>query len=49
MCEDFELELRILKTHGVIHNFPDILLHYRLHSNQVTYNGGIGGKIIGPI
>ena len=44
MCEDFELELRMLKTHGVIHNFPDILLHYRLHSNQVTYNGGIGGK-----
>lgn len=44
MCEDFELELRMLKTHDYIYNFPDILLNYRLHDNQVTHNGGQGGR-----
>jgi GT2 family glycosyltransferase len=44
MCEDFELELRMLKTHGYIYNFPEPLLNYRLHDKQVTYNGGIGGR-----
>tara|TARA_B100001287_G_scaffold276559_1_gene287875 strand:- start:1354 stop:2820 length:1467 start_codon:yes stop_codon:yes gene_type:complete len=44
MCEDFELELRMLKTHGYIHNLPDVLLNYRLHDKQVTYNGGEGGR-----
>ena len=44
MCEDFELELRMLKTHGYIYNFPDVLLNYRLHDKQVTHNGGEGGK-----
>lgn len=44
MCEDFELELRMLKTHGYIYNFSEPLLHYRLHDKQVTYNGGEGGR-----
>ena len=44
MCEDFELELRMLKTHGYIYNFPEPLLNYRLHDKQVTYNGGEGGR-----
>lgn len=44
MCEDFELELRMLKTHGKIHNFEEPLLYYRLHEKQVTYNGGEGGR-----
>ena len=44
MCEDFELELRMMKTHGYIYNFPEPLLNYRLHDKQVTYNGGEGGR-----
>ena len=44
MCEDFELELRMLKKYGYIYNFPEVLLHYRLHENQVTHNGGEGGR-----
>ena len=36
VAEDFELELRMLKTHGFIKNLPDILLWYRSHSDQVT-------------
>lgn len=44
MCEDFELWLRMLKLYGYIHNLTDILLHYRLHENQVTHNGGEGGR-----
>lgn len=44
MAEDFELELRMLKTFGKIVNLPDILLFYRLHKNQITYKGGKKGK-----
>ena len=44
MCEDFELELRMLKTHGYIYNSPEIVLNYRLHDKQVTHNGGEGGR-----
>jgi len=36
MCEDFELELRMLKKYGFIYNFPEPLLLYRRHENQVT-------------
>ena len=36
MAEDFDLELRMLKTHKFIHNMPDILLAYRCHPDQVT-------------
>jgi glycosyltransferase involved in cell wall biosynthesis len=38
-CEDFELELKILKKYGIIHNISDVLLYYRIHSEQITYNG----------
>ena len=44
MCEDFELELRMLKTHKKIYNFKESLLFYRLHDNQVTHNGGENGR-----
>ena len=44
LSHDFELELRMLKEFGTIHNLPDVLLHYRLHENQVTHNGGKKGK-----
>jgi len=37
--EDLELELNILKKYGVIYNISEVLLLYRLHENQVTYNG----------
>ena len=30
----------MLKTHGKIHNMPDVLLHYRLHPGQVTNAAG---------
>lgn len=39
MAEDFELELRMLKKYGTIFNFKEPLLYYRLHENQVTYQG----------
>ena len=41
--EDFELILRVLKKYGKIYNMKDVLLYYRLHEEQVTYNGGNGG------
>jgi hypothetical protein len=37
--EDFHLELRILKKVGVVYNLPDLLLYYRIHEEQVTYQG----------
>jgi GT2 family glycosyltransferase len=37
--QDYEIELRILKKYGKIYNIPEILLYYRIHENQVTYNG----------
>jgi hypothetical protein len=43
MTEDFELTLRMVKTHGYIHNLSDALLYYRLHENQVTHQGGLEG------
>ena len=36
MAEDFELELRMLKTHGFIKNLHNVLLWYRVHPEQVT-------------
>lgn len=45
MCEDFELILRVLKKYGKIYNIQDILLYYRLHENQLTYNGGKEGSV----
>ena len=37
MMEDFDLELRILKRFGKIHNIPDKLIYYRIHSEQLTH------------
>ena len=36
MAEDFELELRMLKTYGFVKNLPNVLLWYRCHPEQVT-------------
>lgn len=44
MSHDFDLQLRMLKKYGYIHNMEEVLLHYRLHPNQVTYNGGKSGN-----
>ena len=40
MIEDFHLELKMLKTFGKIYNMPDVLLHYRLHPEQITHSAG---------
>jgi amylovoran biosynthesis glycosyltransferase AmsE len=37
--EDLELELALLKHYGVLYNISDVLLYYRIHSDQVTFNG----------
>lgn len=37
--EDLELELSLLKKYGTLYNLPDVLLKYRIHSEQVTFNG----------
>jgi hypothetical protein len=39
ISEDFELELRLLKRFGKLYNLPEVLLYYRIHDQQVTYNG----------
>tara|TARA_A100001015_G_scaffold316302_1_gene430246 strand:+ start:4166 stop:5623 length:1458 start_codon:yes stop_codon:yes gene_type:complete len=36
MCEDFELELRVLKKYGVIHNIPEVIVYYRDSPGQIT-------------
>jgi cellulose synthase/poly-beta-1,6-N-acetylglucosamine synthase-like glycosyltransferase len=42
--EDYDLELRMLKKYGKLYNMPDIVLYYRIHSDQMTY----GGKSMTP-
>ena len=37
--EDLELELRLLKKYGTLYNLPEVLLYYRIHEDQVTFNG----------
>jgi glycosyltransferase involved in cell wall biosynthesis len=37
-CEDFELELKLLKRFGKIYNIQETLLYYRLHETQMTAN-----------
>ena len=37
MMEDYDLELRILKRFGKIHNIPDNLIYYRIHPEQLTH------------
>jgi hypothetical protein len=43
LSHDFELELRMLKKYGYIYNFPEVLVKYRIHENQVTFKGGKSG------
>ena len=43
MCEDFDLILRVLKKYGKIYNIPQVVLKYRLHPGQLTFNGGVKG------
>ena len=38
--EDLELELRVLKKHGVLFNLPECLLLHRRHSNQISSTVG---------
>jgi hypothetical protein len=36
--EDYDLLARVLKKYQMAYNLPDVLLLYRLHSNQLTHN-----------
>lgn len=38
-CDDFELQLKILKKFGKIYNIKESLIYYRLHNEQITANG----------
>jgi hypothetical protein len=41
--EDYDLLARVLKKYNMGYNLPDVLLLYRLHPNQLTYNLDIQG------
>jgi hypothetical protein len=41
--EDYDLLARVLKKYNMAYNLPDVLLLYRLHPNQLTYNLDIQG------
>jgi GT2 family glycosyltransferase len=36
--EDYDLFARVLKKYQMAYNLPDVLVLYRLHSNQLTHN-----------
>lgn len=36
--EDFHIEVRLLKTYGVVYNLPIVLVKYRMHDGQITRN-----------
>lgn len=38
IMEDYDLELRLLKQYGKVYSLPEVLLYYRIHANQLTYN-----------
>ena len=40
--EDLELELRVLKMFGSVHNISECLLLYRSHENQISIKLGLG-------
>ena len=40
--EDLELELRVLKMFGSVHNISECLLLYRSHKNQISIKLGLG-------
>ena len=42
MGEDFELFLKLLKKFGKLYNIQENLLYYRIHENQLTFNGNSG-------
>ena len=37
VIHDYDLMARVLKAYGQVYTLPDVLLLYRLHSNQLTY------------
>ena len=37
LLEDYELELKLMKKYGAIHNLSDTLVYYRIHKEQSTY------------
>ena len=46
-CADDE----VMKRHGILHNMPEALLHYRIHDEQVTrqnstYWHGVRDRIV---
>lgn len=43
MCEDLDLELRMIKMFGKLENLPYPLIKYRIHNEQVTKQGGKEG------
>jgi len=42
--EDYDLLARILKIYKIAYNLPNVLLLYRLHSNQLTYQLNINSE-----
>jgi len=38
IMEDYDLELRLLKKFGKVYSLPNVLLYYRIHTNQLTHN-----------
>ena len=34
--EDLELELRVLKTYGILYNLNESLVFYRIHTDQIS-------------
>ena len=43
-CDDFELQLKILKKYGKIYNIKESLIYYRLHGEQITANGNSSSR-----
>ena len=36
--EDYQLEIKLLNKFGILYNIPQILVHYRLHKQQITFH-----------
>ena len=39
IMEDYDLELRLLKKYGKVYSLNESLVYYRIHPNQITFNG----------
>ena len=37
--EDWMMQVSVLKQAGVVYNIEDVLLYYRIHGNQLTFQG----------